>query len=121
VSALPETAPASQPLTWHAGRHKWDEHDGYPRHQHSINGALTIDPHDSHPHFRGDVFQRQGIDMPEWKEAEAEHVWRTADAVGNLLITYRRKLSHQERQDMSDAMQVLMKLGGKIQRGEIKR
>lgn len=27
---------------WHEGEHYWDAHDGYPSHQHSINGLLTI-------------------------------------------------------------------------------
>lgn len=36
---------------WHKGRHSWEEHDGFPRHQHSINGVLTIDPRDPHPNF----------------------------------------------------------------------
>lgn len=115
-----EAAPASQPLAWHPGRHKWKEHDGWPRHQHSINGALTIDPHDSHPHFAGMPFRGSDPDKPfcDW---ESEHCWKTADHVGNLLIAYRRELSAQERQQMSDAVQVLMKLGGKVKRGEITR
>lgn len=45
--------PASRQLEWHPGSHPWDEHDGFPRHQHSINGALTIDPHDTSLHFAG--------------------------------------------------------------------
>jgi hypothetical protein len=96
-------------------------HDGYPRHQHSINGALTIHPQDSQPHFAGMPFRdpRQA-DQPfcDW---ESEHCWKTADHVGNLLICYRRELAKEERQVLSDAMQVLMKLGGKVKRGEIKR
>jgi hypothetical protein len=40
-----------QPLGWHKGRHGWESHDGYPRHAHSINGVLTIDPRDPAPHF----------------------------------------------------------------------
>jgi hypothetical protein len=46
--------PPAQPegfLEWHEGRHPWDEHDGYRRHQHSLNGALTIDPKDTRAHF----------------------------------------------------------------------
>lgn len=39
------------PLEWHKGTHGWEIHDGYPRHAHSENGVLTIDPHDSRPHF----------------------------------------------------------------------
>lgn len=114
---------ATQPLAWHAGRHKWKQHDGYPRHQHSINGQLTIDPHDTRPHFKGSTFGEQSYDIADkdWPAHESEHCWKTADAVGNLLISYRRHLSAQDRQAMSDAMQVLMRLGGKVQRGEIKR
>ena len=44
----------SQPsgkLEWHAGGHAWDAHGGYPRHQHSLNGALTIAPGDTEVHF----------------------------------------------------------------------
>lgn len=112
-----------QPLAWHAGRHKWQQHDGYPRHQHSINGQLTIDPHASHPHFEGSTFGEKSYDVADkdWPARESEHCWKTADAAGNLLISYRRYLSQTERQQLSDAVQVLMKLGGKVQRGEIKR
>lgn len=39
------------PLAWHAGRHAWESHDGYPRHQHSLNGALTIAPGSTQLHF----------------------------------------------------------------------
>ena len=45
--------PASRPLEWHKGTHVWEEHDGYPRHQHSINGVLTIAPNDTGLHFAG--------------------------------------------------------------------
>lgn len=38
-------------LAWHKGKHGWQEHDGYPRHGHSVNGVLTIDPRDPAPHF----------------------------------------------------------------------
>ncbi len=27
---------------WHEGTHAWAEHNGYPRHQHSVDGALII-------------------------------------------------------------------------------
>jgi hypothetical protein len=40
-------------LQWHKGRHGWQVHDGYPRHQHSKNGALTIVSDDSRVHFQG--------------------------------------------------------------------
>jgi hypothetical protein len=40
-----------RPLGWHKGTHHWIEHDGYPRHGHSANGVLTIDPRDPAPHF----------------------------------------------------------------------
>lgn len=48
--------PAPEPgkLEWHKGRHHdWREHDGFPRHAHSTNGLLTIDPHDTAVHFQG--------------------------------------------------------------------
>jgi hypothetical protein len=99
----------------------WGKHDGYPRHQHSINGALTIDPGDSQPHFAGMPFRDKGDTDKPFVDRESEHCWRTADHVGNLLISYRRELSNTERQQMSDAVQVLMKLGGKVKRGEIRR
>jgi hypothetical protein len=54
-------------------------------------------------------------------DRESDHTWKTADYVGNLLISYRRELSAQDRQTLSDAVQVLMRLGGKIKRGEIRR
>jgi hypothetical protein len=41
----------SPKIPWHVGKHNWKTHDGYPRHAHSENGLLTIDPHDPHPHF----------------------------------------------------------------------
>jgi hypothetical protein len=50
---LPPPEPAPGKLVWHKGRHRWGEHDGYPRHQHSINGLLTIAPHDTRVHFQG--------------------------------------------------------------------
>jgi hypothetical protein len=50
---VPPEPTVTRDLIWHKGRHVWSEHDGFPRHQHSINGALTIDPHDTSPHFRG--------------------------------------------------------------------
>lgn len=43
-------APAGK-LPWHEGTHAWEEHDGYPRHQHSLNGCLTIAPDDGQLHF----------------------------------------------------------------------
>ena len=121
---MPEdnAVPPSQPLAWHAGRHKWKTHDGYPRHQHSINGQLTIDPHDPHPHFAGSTFGDKSYDeTAKFEDRESEHIWRTADHVGNLLISYRRHMSNTERQALSDAMQTLMKFGGKVKRGEIRR
>lgn len=42
-----------RPLTWHRGTHNWQLHDGMPRHAHSENGQLTIDPHDTGVHFVG--------------------------------------------------------------------
>lgn len=45
--------PAWLPLEWHEGTHAWETHDGFPRHQHSLNGALTISPHSSQVHFKG--------------------------------------------------------------------
>jgi hypothetical protein len=46
--------PAVQDHTpWHEGTHAWMEHDGYSRHQHSVNGALTIHPNDTGLHFKG--------------------------------------------------------------------
>ena len=39
------------PLHWHKGRHAWAAHGGYPRHQHSLNGCLTIAPGDTRVHF----------------------------------------------------------------------
>jgi DNA-directed RNA polymerase specialized sigma24 family protein len=38
-----ERAPGS--LEWHEGTHGWQEHDGFRRHAHSLNGVLTIDQH----------------------------------------------------------------------------
>jgi hypothetical protein len=40
-------------LEWHQGDHPWAEHSGWPRHQHSLNGALTIAPGDTRVHFAG--------------------------------------------------------------------
>lgn len=37
--------PPYRPLEVHPGKHRWLAHDGYPRHQHSENGVLTICPH----------------------------------------------------------------------------
>ncbi len=31
-------------LEWHEGTHPWQAHDGYPVHQHSENGVMTIAP-----------------------------------------------------------------------------
>jgi hypothetical protein len=42
--------PCPVPLAWHRGRHAWAEHDGYPRHQHSGNGVLTIALDDTRLH-----------------------------------------------------------------------
>lgn len=50
-----------RPLEWHKGKHAWSEHDGYPRHQHSINGALTIAPGDTSLHFSGSSFDGNGV------------------------------------------------------------
>jgi hypothetical protein len=47
-------------LEWHKGRHRWEEHDGYPRHQHSINGVLTIAPNDTAVHFAWPEFREAG-------------------------------------------------------------
>lgn len=44
-------------LEWHKGKHVWEAHDGYPRHQHSINGVLTIAPDDPSPHFAWSEFK----------------------------------------------------------------
>lgn len=49
IAALREAYRA--PLAWHRGKHPWEAHDGYPRHQHSLNGALTIRPDDTQLHF----------------------------------------------------------------------
>lgn len=38
----PEPVFQARPLKAHPGTHAWEEHDGYPRHQHSVNGVLTI-------------------------------------------------------------------------------
>lgn len=38
-------------VEWHKGTHAWSAHDKFPRHAHSMNGLLTIDPHDSTPNF----------------------------------------------------------------------
>ena len=46
-----KTSPAARSLEWHKGRHGWQEHDSYPRHQHSLNGVLTIAPGDTQAHF----------------------------------------------------------------------
>jgi hypothetical protein len=40
-------------LEWHYGTHGWQEHDRFPRHQHSVNGALTIAPNDTKVRFKG--------------------------------------------------------------------
>lgn len=54
VKPVPAIAPEPEkPLAWHKGTHMWDSHDGYPRHQHSVNGALTIAPDDNSVHFEG--------------------------------------------------------------------
>lgn len=44
-------ATLQEKLRWHKGTHTWSMHDGYPRHQHSVNGVLTIAPNDTQPHF----------------------------------------------------------------------
>jgi len=55
----PEPAPLRK-LEWHKGTHSWKKHDGFPRHAHSQNGQLTIDPHDTQPHFaHGPAFKEQ--------------------------------------------------------------
>lgn len=46
-----KSQPSACQLSWHDGRHTWEEHDGYPRHQHSVNGQLTIAPNDPSLHF----------------------------------------------------------------------
>jgi hypothetical protein len=61
-----------KPLAWHKGKHPWQEHDGYPRHQHSVNGALTIAPGDTKLHFQGTTFDAQPLTtrvLAEYPEA----------------------------------------------------
>jgi hypothetical protein len=62
VIAAEWPAGGSRQLEWHKGRHAWEQHDGYPRHQHSINGVLTIVPNDTRPHF---------AHGPEFKESRS--------------------------------------------------
>lgn len=53
-------------LEWHEGSHGWWTHDGWPRHQHSLNGALTIAPGDTQLHFRGGLpFERVAKSMAD--------------------------------------------------------
>jgi hypothetical protein len=59
-SASPPVPSQAGGLEWHKGRHPWSEHDGYPRHQHSVNGALTIAPGDTRLHFKGSAFDQPG-------------------------------------------------------------
>lgn len=70
-------------LRWHEGRHGWDTHDGYPRHQHSLNGVLTIRPGDTHVHFAwGPGFDPPGAEQeayPDWVRAVADRVSSSAD------------------------------------------
>lgn len=53
VSLRDPPPPPPQPLIWHVGKHGWWTHDGFPRHQHSMNGVLTIAPGDTAVHFKG--------------------------------------------------------------------
>lgn len=114
-------------LTWHKGKHAWESHDDLPRHQHSINGCLTIAPNDSSIHMDGGLpflnasAQRSYDETRAFHDRESEHVWGAADTVGNLLIGYRAHLTQAERQALSDSVQAFMRLGGRIKRGEIKR
>jgi hypothetical protein len=52
AEAAPPASPATGHTPWHEGTHAWAEHDGYSRHQHSLNGALTIHPNDTGLHFK---------------------------------------------------------------------
>lgn len=55
LSAIPKEA--GKKLEWHEGQHAWSEHGFFPRHQHSLNGALTIAPNDTKVHFKGSSFE----------------------------------------------------------------
>lgn len=49
-------------LIWHEGKHPWESHDGHRRHQHSLNGALTIAPGDTMAHFSfGPPFKEEPV------------------------------------------------------------
>jgi len=92
--AKPET---ERELAWHRGLHVWEEHDGYPRHQHSINGALTIAPNDKTPHFQhGPPFENKKAHAmttpPNAKRAAAglTEAPPTQPAGNKLLETQRR-------------------------------
>jgi hypothetical protein len=55
-----EDQAAGKSLAWHEGTHAWKQHDGYPRHQHSVNGVLTIAPGDTRLHFSHGPEFREG-------------------------------------------------------------
>jgi hypothetical protein len=140
-------------LQWHKGIHQSGEHDGYPRHAHSLNGALTIVSDDPSPHFSGgapfttpkaraeptvyhenddyprDIDEKamrwaglKSAGLPERRprsEDESEQVWRLAQAIVTTTVAYRVSLSPAERAELDDACQVLLRLGGRIKRGEV--
>jgi hypothetical protein len=106
-------------LAWHKGKHAWDTHDGYPRHQHAMNGTLTIVSDDSSPHFEGG----RPFDSPKSKanpppmprnlrEREVERIRRMCDELGAVRTAYRVELE--------DGLRVLTRLAGRIERGEVK-
>jgi hypothetical protein len=121
-------------LQWHKGIHQSGEHDGYPRHAHSLNGALTIVSDDPSPHFSGGApfttpkaraeptvsrdIDEKAMRRPR-SEEESEHVWRLAQAIVTTTVAYRVSLSPAERAELDDACQVLLRLGGRIKRGEV--
>lgn len=72
-------------LAWHAGTHAWEVHDGYPRHAHSVNGVLTIDPHSTQPMF---AWSQPAAGNPAARAealAEARHISERIDLLHDEL------------------------------------
>jgi hypothetical protein len=56
-----------------------------------MNGVLTIDPHDPHPHFQGEPFgvralPDRGEELPELESATREDIALAAYCLGPLAI-----------------------------------
>lgn len=134
------TEQPTRDLVWHKGRHRGEAHDGYPRHTHSINGALTIVSDDPSPHFEGgapfttpnakaaDVARRalawaglppDVLPQPQPDYSRERVVNDAAEGLEEIAAFHRPELSPAERRELADAVAVLRRLRGRISRGEV--